>query len=361
MTFTTVLPSASTTVFEYTTEEATDFVAEISDAIASIHGLKYQRPLNITFAPWLIQEYGLGPISGFFATPEEAIDEGRVWQRLRGTPAALTTSLGWIDYDAITVEDQVRGRKRWHLYQIGMGELPGADEVNRLMNAEYLAGLSDPARSYFWRGYYGYDVRGFVWGRSRWGRAIWGDSSGVRLPNGKVKWSHGRSHIVDATADTDDADALAVNYTNGDLLTWLPTITWMAPGVTWNGVVDARALKSWLMRRKTAHIGLFDADDQPVGYAAVLREVRDITDYEDAEDTVTLLYEASVAFGKASGDVSSVAVVFGGQSTANKPAKAWLTPDEIEFPDGEIRAGTSDLSFTFFQTVRERIVINLTI
>jgi len=115
------------------------------------------------------------------------------------------------------------------------------------------------------------------------------------------------------------------------------------------------------MRQKATHIGLFDAVGDAIGYAAVLREVRDITDYLAAETTVELVYEASVAFGAAEGDVASVAVVFGGQSTANKPAKPWLTPDEIEFPDGEIRVGASALPFTFFETVRERIVVNLTI
>ncbi|WP_105403414.1 phage tail protein [Neorhizobium sp. T7_12] len=361
MTFSTVLPSTSTTVFEYTLEHATDFADEVSPAIQEIHGIKYARPLNVTVAPWLVHEYGLGPISQFFATIEDTIDEGRPWQRLRGTPAAVTTALGWLDYTSIFIEDQVRGRRRWHLYQIGMGELPGSDEVNRLMSAEYLAGLSDPARSYFWRGYHGYDVRGHVYGRSRWGRSMWGDSSGVRLPGGKVKWSHGRSHLVDATAEAGKAADLAVSYTDGDPLTWLPTITWAAPGVTWEGVTDARVLKSWLMRQKTAYIGVFDADGDAIGYAAVLREVRDITDYEDVSDTVELVYEASIAFGAASGDAASVAVVFGGQSTANKPAKPWLSPAEIDFPDGDIHVGTTAAVFSFQRTIREHVVIHLTI
>ncbi|MBY3434820.1 phage tail protein [Rhizobium laguerreae] len=361
MTFSTVLPSKSTTVFEYTVEEATDIIGEIADGIDEIKGLKYARPLNITVAPWLVYEYGLGPISQFFDTAEELIDEGRAWQRLRGTPAALTTSLAWIQYDDIGIEDQVKGRRRWHLYQINMGELPGDNEVERLNNAEYLAGLSDPARSYFWRGFFGYDVRGHVWGRSRFGFSIWGDSSGVRLPGGKVKWSHGRTHSIAATAEAGADIILGVDYEDGDPLTWLPSITWEAPGITWAGVTDARALKAWLMLRIPAHIGLFDADGDPVGYARVLREIRDVTDYGDAETTVELVYEASVAFGVASGTVATAAIVFGGVSIAGKPFKVWLTPDQIDFPDGETRVGESAVAFTFRETVRERIVINLTI
>lgn len=349
------------TVLEDALGIATDPAPAILAQIEAVRSFKYARPLSISVAPWLIYEYGLGPISQFFVTVEDAIDEGRVWQRIRGTPAAITTSFSWIGYDTVTIEDQVRGRRRWHLYQLGMGELPGLDEVTRLTSAEYLAGLSDPARSYFWRGYHGYDVRGHVYGRSRWGRSMWGDSSGVRLPGGKVKWSHGRSHAVSGSADPADLVALAVDYENGDPLTWLPTIIWAAPGVTWEGVVDARALKSWLMRQRQAHIGLYGADGNPVGYAAVLHEVADVTDYGSLGVDVELVYEASVAFGEAVGAVASVAVVFGGVSAANKPFKAWLTPAEIEFPDAEIKVGESALALTFLKTVRERIVVNLTI
>jgi len=81
VTFTTVLPSDSTTVFERTVEQATDFIDEIAPAIASIAGIKYARPLNVTVAPWLVYEYGLGPISGFFrhgrGTPLTRAGRGR--------------------------------------------------------------------------------------------------------------------------------------------------------------------------------------------------------------------------------------------------------------------------------------------
>lgn len=358
--FTTLMPSNKTD-FEVSLEEATDIADVVGPSIDDIHGLKYARPLNITVAPWLVYEYGLGPISNFFDTIEDLIDEGRVWQKIRGTPLAITTSLSWIDYDTITIEDQVTGRRRWHLYQIEMGELPGADEIARLTNAEYLAGLSDPARSFFWRGYFGYDVRGHVWGRSTWGRSIWGDSSGVRIADGKVKWSHGRTHTINATAEAGKAATLGVEFTDGEDVTWLESLTWGAPGLTWDGVSDARLLKSWLMLQKSAHIGLFDALGDAIGYARVVRAVNDLTDYEDLNDTVVLAYDATVGFGIASGDVASVAVVFGGVADGVAPFKTWLDPDQIDFPGGEVRVGGSALSFTFLETVRERIVINLTI
>lgn len=360
MTFVSLLPNTSSS-FELVAEEATDIANIVDPAISSMHGIKYARPLNITVAPWLVHEYGLGPISDFFDTIEDLIDVGRAWQRIRGTPNAVSTALGWIQYDDVTIEDQVRGRRRWHLYQVEMGELPGAGEVARLTNAEYLADISDPARSFFWRGYFGYDVRGHVWGRSMWGRSIWGDSSGVRIAGGKVKWSHGRTHDIDAVAEPGKAVALDVDFADGDDVTWLGSLTWGAPGLTWGGVSDARVLKSWLMLQKRAHIGLFDADGDAIGYARVVRAVLDLTDYEDAEDTVVLAYDATIGFGIASGAVASVAIVFGGVADGVAPFKTWLLSNQIQFPDGEIRVGETDLTFTFFQTVRERIVINLTI
>lgn len=144
-------------------------------------------------------------------------------------------------------------------------------------------------------------------------------------------------------------------------LGWLPSLTWSAPGLTWGGVTDPRRLKSWLIGRMPVHVGLFDADGEPIGYAAVLRETLDVTDYNSPASTVTLVYEVSIAFGAATGSVATVALVFGGRSTANKPYRAWLTPAEIEFPEGEVRVGESILAFDLQQTVRESITINLTI
>ena len=92
-----------------------------------------------------------------------------------------------------------------------------------------------------------------------------------------------------------------------------------------------------------------------------MRAVQDFTNYGDANDTVVLAYDATVGFGVASGDVVTVAVVFGGVADGVAPFKTWLDPDQIDFPDGEVRVGESSLPFTFLETVREGIVINLTI
>ena len=58
--------------------------------------------------PWLIWEYGLGELLPYLPEPRQAIAEGILWQRLRGTPAALSTALSWIGMSA-SVEQEPPG------------------------------------------------------------------------------------------------------------------------------------------------------------------------------------------------------------------------------------------------------------
>ena len=57
-------------LFEKAIAESIEFPAAVGDAIDDMHGVKYARPLNASVAPYLVQEYGLGPISQFFETYE---------------------------------------------------------------------------------------------------------------------------------------------------------------------------------------------------------------------------------------------------------------------------------------------------
>jgi len=350
-------------LFEKAIAAAIEFPDEIGEAIDDLHGLKYQRPLNQSVAPYLVQEYGLGPISQFFGSYEDLIDEGRIWQRLRGTPSAITTSMSWIEYDDIDIEDQNPNRRRWHLYQIGMGEIPTADEeVARLTNAEYLADLSDPARSEFFRGFHGYDVRSLGWSNKRWGRTLFGDSSGVRLAGGNTKWSHGRSHEVSSYAVITDWADLNIDFVNGLPVTWTDDITWEAPGVTWEGVADAGYLKAWAMLRKRTYIAFLREDMSTIGYALVVIRPQDVTpDDTDYGDEFFLRYEIQTGFGEGAGEEAAyIAVAYNGQPADGvKPYKRWLRPSEITFPAGAVIVGETAFEHKFMNTVRERIVFTL--
>lgn len=360
--FQSLLPDNST-AFELSVEEACDFTDLVATPISAIHGLKYARPLNVTVAPWLVIEYGLGPISAYFNNVEDLIDNGRAWQKIRGTPAALAAALNWIGYGSITLEEVLITRRRWHLYQIDMGEIPtAAQEVQVLTDAEYLADLSDPARSEFFRGYFGYDVRALEFGNGKFSRSMLGDSSGVRLPGQNVKWSHGRSHPIQVLATGYDWSPLGLDFANGDILSWTDDLTWDLPGVTWAGVTDAKALRAHLVARRKTYLGFFNSVGDPVGYALVVRAVKDVSAEPGLDAAYThMRYDVLTGFGDAYGEtVASVAVVLNGEPVdPSIPFKRWLEPDEIVFPNGEIRIGQTAFAHTFMATVRENILFTL--
>lgn len=359
MTSVSLLPANSTDL-ERTLEQAMRFPADVATAISAIHGLKYARPIAPGFAPFVLQEYGLGKIARFFDTIEHAIDQGRAWQRIRGTPFAASTALGWIGYNAAQILDQNPKRRRWHLYQIAMGALPGDDEVGRLTDAEFLAGLSDRARSFFWRGFHGYDVRGLTYGKHRWGRAIIGDSSGVRI-GGKTKWSHGKATNAAIAATADERNSLGVNFTTGQAVTWNSGLSWNAPGLTWNGIANAAKVKAWTMLQKVAFIAFYDAADAVIGYARVVMRPTDITPVGNTS-MASIRYVVRTGFGNGEGKVAAKAsLVFGCQAAGVPAATQWLEPANASFPSGLVRVGDAALNIRFQKTVRQLVTIDLTI
>lgn len=361
---TSILPR-NASPFTKAVEEACAVDDILRPALEEIRGIKFHRPLNVTVAPSLVVEYGLGPIAEFFGTIEELIDNGRSWQRLRGTRQAKHLALAWIGYNAISIEDQNAGRRRWHLQHIDMGKLPTAVTEDYLLGkAEYLVGLSGRARTLFFRGFHGYDVRALRWGRSRWSKSIWGDSSGVRINGGEVKWSHGREHAIVGAVDPQLYVGLGIDFLDGDSLTWnSPLMGWSTPGLTWNGVVDADAARAWYLGTQSMYFGLRDSGNNSIGYARCF-EVSDISGSEDFDDGSRYLkLSAVVPFGSAPGRIATtVSIVMGGAPKPGiKPAKRWFAPSEIEFPAGELRLLTTSLSIDMMKTCRERITAVLEI
>lgn len=348
------------TLYEECLGIATDPSGVLLPAIEAVRGFRYRRPLNASVAPWLVLEYGLGPVADYFETTEDLIDIGRAWQRIRGTPAGLSMALGWIGYHATLIEDQVRRRRRWHLYQVGMGELPGPSEVQRLTDAEYLADLSDPARAEMFRGYHGYDVRGLTFGRGRFGAALLGDSSGARLAEGSVKWSHGRNHTVAANDTVYDWETFGWNaafeeFSSG---TWPSSVSWSEATVPWDLMGSEVTVKSWLLLQQPAHIGFFDAAGDAIGYARVLRAPQDLT---EGDDFITVSYTVRTRFGDGAGrTAATVAIVYGLAAHDDvAPFEPWLSADDVSVPGRAI--GRTGLDLTFQHTVRETITFTLTI
>lgn len=138
--------------------------------------------------PWLIWEYGLGELLPYLPEPRRAIAEGIRWQRLRGTPAALTTALSWIGATA-TVEQETPGI-HFAEFQFDPGRV--LDDDGQIANLIAIARLSAPARSRLSRIYHGWDLRRLVLDESRLGEALLSDHSGVFWRDGQTKLSFGR-------------------------------------------------------------------------------------------------------------------------------------------------------------------------
>ena len=146
--------------------------------------------------PWLIWEYGLGELLPYLPQPRQAIAEGILWQRLRGTPAALTTALAWIGASA-TIEQEPPG-VHFAEFQLDPGQVQGSDTA--IANLIAIARLSAPARSRLSRIYHGHDLRRVVLDESRLGEALLSDHSGVFWRDGQTKLSFGRGFAQDALA-----------------------------------------------------------------------------------------------------------------------------------------------------------------
>ena len=138
--------------------------------------------------PWLIWEYGLGELLPYLPEPRQAISEGILWQRLRGTPAALTTALAWIGASA-TIEQEPPG-VHFAEFQLDPGQVLDSDTAIAHLIA--IARLSAPARSRLSRIYHGWDLRRFVLDDSGLGEALLSDHSGVFWTDGLTKLSFGR-------------------------------------------------------------------------------------------------------------------------------------------------------------------------
>lgn len=174
------------TVLERSLSLSTDLLTRLGGETESLKGFKTDP--SDSLLPWLIWEYGLGELLPYLPDPRRAIAEGIRWQRLRGTPAALTTALSWIGATA-TVEQETPGI-HFAEFQFDPGRVLDSDTA--IANLIAIARLSAPARSRLPRIYHGWDLRRLVLDESRLGEALLSDHSGVFWRDGQTKLSFGR-------------------------------------------------------------------------------------------------------------------------------------------------------------------------
>ncbi len=174
------------TALERSLSLSTDLLTRLGGETEPLKGFKSDP--SDSLLPWLIWEYGLGELLPYLPDPRRAIAEGIRWQRLRGTPAALTTALSWIGATA-TVEQETPGI-HFAEFQFDPGRV--LDDDAAIANLIAIARLSAPARSRLSRIYHGWDLRRLVLDESRLGEALLSDHSGVCWRDGQTKLSFGR-------------------------------------------------------------------------------------------------------------------------------------------------------------------------
>ena len=183
------------TQFERDLAASSDFLKKTEGKVPLIRTAK-RIDIPDDVVPWLIYEYGLGELLPYLPDPRVAIAEGVLWQRYRGTPAAIKTALGWINFNA-TLEESEAGTIRWAQWQLGLDQAP--ESLAFIGNVIGISRLSSPARSDLFRVYGGwYDYRRFWLDDTQLSSGSWlADHTGVYLQDDWPQLSFGREFKTD--------------------------------------------------------------------------------------------------------------------------------------------------------------------
>lgn len=153
----------------------------LSQGISTLADLKQSPP--DAFLDWLIWEYGLDEISPYLMDKRQAITNGLLWQRIRGTPESLRVGLSWVGFDNAKLEEFEPGVNS-HRFMLESGRIPQNADILDIIG---ISSLSAPIASRLWRVWHDYDIRALKLSEHRLGDAMLSDASGVRHEG--VKWS----------------------------------------------------------------------------------------------------------------------------------------------------------------------------
>lgn len=355
--------------------EVTDPYARLIDFCATIRQADRNPPP--AWMPYYIAELGLGPLVAYLPNLYELVGEGIAWQRLAGTPAAVSKGVGWLGYDA-TFEYAPPRRRRWHLWQMRLSRLPDAERPD-LGRIDGIASLSDDAVAEFWRGFRGYDVRAHEWGARRWGGAMWSRSSGVRLDGKGALWSFGRRHEAVMSLGETELTALSA---------WIPAVgessAWSTMHVPWSelhypwanpSAATRRASIVATLKAKDWHIVFRDGAGAVIGAArAFARPVVAALDGAYAfgagrlaisGQPSALLVQARTPFDVAAGAAVADIVLAADAARVSgvKPGQAWLRPEDIDLTDAVVLSppALAGLDIAMAATIREHTLVLLRI
>lgn len=266
------------TPLERDLSRAVNFLPRIERAVPTIK-LAKRDLVPTSVIPWLVYEYGLGEIIPLLPDQVAAIRQGVPWQRIRGTPAAITTAIGWLGFDA-AVDEAEQGSWKWSEYHVGL--TAAVDDEATLRLVEYAATISSPARSRCQRIYAVHDWRRFVLDRSLLSDgSILSDHSGTRpfgIDGVQVSFGHHWKVDVDGAATVTVVRSRSVGGEVPWEDRWLLDHSLLdggADGLTWHlpndpvGILAAHSPETMIERTGSARTWSNQPwDDEPWGGAS---------------------------------------------------------------------------------------------
>lgn len=325
------------------------------------------------FLPFLVWQYGLGELSPYLPNLYDLISAGIQWQRIRGTPAAISLGLSWLGYGG-SLEEVPTRRRRWNRFYWELDRVRDNDYPD-LVRIDGIVALSPPERSIFARGFKTYDIRCMETSYGRTSGSMTSDSSGVFIPNAAAKWSFGRHYESDHLFSQAELTALDV---------WIPEVgmdtlwtdadyLWADDDVLWVVVAAGERLVTMAgdICDLSAYVQFTDADDDVIGYArATVRPVQpgDAGEYDFGGGTrwtsfligppTAVMVVAMSGFGDGNGQTATkAAVLFDATRDGDvKPGTLWLEPDQLT---GGTVIAEHDVNIPFGLTVRERARFSL--
>lgn len=381
---TDLLPQ-NATAFERAASETMDHLVRLAAGVGAIRTAKLVA-IPDSFLPFLIYEYGLGPVSAYVSDQRFLLSSGVHWQRVRGTPDAVARALSWLGYGG-AIEEAPVNRVRWNLFQIGLNKFRTA-EAPDLENIEGVVSQSVAVRSRFYRAFFGYDVRELEWSRRKYSEARWSGASGARLRTDGVKWSFGRTFDFPLGMSRYDLIALGVwqEYPSGEVMGWginfansysqsnagWGDFTWASTDATWNdyGLSVRANLIAAAMDDRPVWACFRRADNSVIGYRRARIATPVIGDPQgpyhvgaiplSPHDPGAAFYvEARTDFGEGDGSTAAfVSLIWDAVPVdSSKPGLLWAAP-------GELGVGTevarTPINVQFGKTVRERVRFYLT-
>jgi hypothetical protein len=141
-----------------------------------LRGFKFKSEFVPYLFDDLVYEYGLESVSLWLEDSTEILREGLLFQRLRGTPAAMKMALKWTGLEEVIVEEEPSG-EHFAEFQLGLEGIPYNFSIDAI---KALADMAKPVRARLTRLYNSlYDRRHLILDQNQYGDLL-SDYSGIR-------------------------------------------------------------------------------------------------------------------------------------------------------------------------------------